>query len=394
MKKSHIVSLCLILCIMNIHSVFAQLDKNAKISVLTCGPGFEFFESFGHTALRICDSTLGMDYVFNWGIFDFNTDNFYLKFAQGKLPYMLGIVTYEGFVAEYASDGRSMYEQPLRLTHEEKNILYKAVVENYKPENRYYNYDFFEDNCATRVRDIVQNSLQGRHFPTDVMTDPSLTFRELFYPYTANYLWWRFGIDIALGMRSDKKVSTYNYMYLPEDLMDQFDTTVLVGDIRVLADSKETILEELCSHSDPTVFPPNMLFWILFALTALLSFWEWKKGFYAKVFDIVLFTSIALLSLLVFYLAIISDHNATKDNLNLLWANPLFFWVLIRLRKTNKIVLYILLGCLAVLIIGFWILPQSFNIAFVPIWLMLALRLIFLLCPKKQVHNRSKQVII
>lgn len=385
MKCISRIGICLIIFLLSIYSLSAQLSEDAKVSVLTCGPGFEFFESFGHTALRICDSSLGMDYVFNWGIFDFSTDNFYLKFAQGQLPYMLGVTTYERFVWEYARDGRSMYEQTLALTHEEKQILYDSVRKNSLPENKYYSYDFFEDNCATRVRDIIQYSLQNRKFPTEPASNTNLSFRQLFYPYADNFLWWRFGIDIALGSRSDKKASTFDYMYLPENLMDQFDTTILVNDIRVLTQSKQTILEELCPHSKPTAFSPNMLFWILFALTVLLSFWEWKKGFYVKVFDIVLFSAIGILSLLVFYLAIISDHNATKDNLNLLWANPLFFWVLIRLRKTNNIVLYILLGCLAVLILGFWFLPQSFNNAFCPICLILELRLVLLLLRKKQI---------
>jgi hypothetical protein len=375
----------LIIFLSSIYSLSAQLSEDAKVSVLTCGPGFEFFESFGHTALRVCDTSQGMDYVFNWGIFDFSTDNFYLKFAQGQLPYMLGITTYERFAREYARDGRSMSEQTLALTFEEKQILFDSLKNNSLPENKYYHYDFFEDNCATRVRDIVQYSLQNRKFPTEPASNTNLSFRQLFYPYADNYLWWRFGIDIALGSRSDRKASTFDYMYLPEDLMNQFDTTVLVNDSKTVVKSKQTILDELYPHSKPTGFSPNILFWILFALTVLLSFFEWKKGFYAKVFDIVLFAAIGILSLLVFYLAILSDHNATKDNLNLLWANPLFFWVLIRLRKTNNIVLYLLLGCLAVLILGFWVLPQSFNNAFYPIWLILALRLILLLLKKKQI---------
>ena len=384
MKSVSKIGIYIVLFLWGINVSSAQLSENAKVSVLTCGAGFEFFESFGHTALRVCDSSLGMDYVFNWGLFDFNTDNFYVKFTQGKLPYMLGVTTFEGFVADYAHDGRSMHEQTLALTYEEKQILYDTLRKNSSPENKYYYYDFFEDNCATRICDIIQYSLQNRHFPEEAATDTNLSFRQLFRPYADNFRWWRFGIDIALGMRADKKASTYDYMYLPNDLMNQFDTTVLVNTSAVLAESNQTILEELYPHSEPTAFSPDMLFWLLFALTVLVSFWEWKKGFYAKAFDIVFFASVIIVSLLVFYLSILSDHNATKENLNLLWANPLLFWVLIRLRKTNRIVIYVLLACLAVLIFGFWLLPQSFNSAFYPIWLMLALRLGLLLWKKKK----------
>lgn len=382
MKHILKIGICILSFLFIINSLSAQLNEKAEVSILTCGPGFEFFESFGHTALRVRDTSQGIDYVFNWGVFDFSTDNFYLKFAQGRLPYMLGVTTYEGFIAGYARDGRSVYEQILDLTYDEKQILYDSVVKNSYPENRYYYYDFFEDNCATRIRDIVQYSLQNRKFPVEAVTDTNLGFRELFYPYEDNFLWWRFGIDIVLGARSDRKASTYDYMYLPKDLMDQFDTTILVNDTKGLVKSKRTVLEELYQHSYPTVFSPDLLFWILFVLIALLSFWEWKKGFYAKAFDIVLFSVITILSLLVFYMAFISDHNATKGNLNLLWANPLFLWVLIRLQKTNRIVLYVLLGCLSILILGFWPLPQLFNTAFIPVWLILALRLTLLLLRK------------
>ena len=388
MKRLSIISVYFIAFMLSVNSLSAQLDTNAKISILTCGAGFEFFESFGHTALRICDSTSDMDYVFNWGSFDFNTDNFYLKFTQGKLPYLLGISTYQRFVAEYAMDGRSMYEQELNLTYIEKNILYNAVIENYKPENRYYHYDFFLDNCATRVRDIIQNSLQDRHFPIDTITNKNLTFRQLFYPYADNYLWWKFAIDIALGTRADKKASKYDYMYLPNDLMYQFDTTLLTGDNQVLSNSKQIVLEEQCVHSTPTIFSPDMVFWLLFICVVVLTFFELRKGFYAKVFDITFFFILCMLSLLVFYLCFISDHNATKYNLNLLWANPLLFYVLIRLRKSNFIVLCIISACIFILLAGFWILPQSFNSAFYPIWLIIALRLTLLL-----LHKRKRRFI-
>jgi hypothetical protein len=398
MKKIKNICTYIIMVSLSVHASFAQLSENAKVSILTCGDGFEFFETFGHTALRICDTALDMDYVFNWGVFDFNTDNFYLKFAQGRLPYMLGVTDYQWFVTQYAYEGRSMYEQELKLTFEEKNIMYKAILENYKPENRYYNYDFFEDNCATRIRDMALNSLQGRQFPVNAVSNSNLTFRQLFYPYTEHFLWWRFGIDIALGMRADKKTSAYNYMYLPEDLMFQFDTTILSHDNKTLTNSIQTVLKEQYPHSSPTVFSPNITFWLLFILVAVLTFMELRYRFYAKVFDIVFFCMIFFLSLLVFYLCFVSDHHATKDNLNLLWANPLILYALIRLHKSNIIVLYFLLGCLAVLVLGFWFLPQSFNSAFLPIWLVLILRITLLILRKKQIiplsgslYNKKRQ---
>jgi hypothetical protein len=172
-------------------------------------------------------------------------------------------------------------------------------------------------------------------------------------------------------------------MYLPEDLMNQFDTTILLKDNKTLTNPKQIILNEQYAHSVPTVFSPNMAFWLLFILVTFLTFFEMKYRFYVKTFDIVFFCMVFILSLIVFYLCFISDHHATKYNLNLLWANPLVLYVLIRLNKSNVIALYFLLGCLAVLVFGFWILPQSFNSAFLPIWFILILRLTRLLQQKK-----------
>lgn len=387
------------LCIIGSFLVFvnllsAQPTENTRFSLLTCGPGFEFFECFGHTALRVCDSTQGIDLVFNWGVFNFNTDNFYLKFAQGQLLYMLGISSYSSFIASYAREGRSIFEQHLGLKMEEKQALWTILTENSKPENRHYLYDFFEDNCATRVRDIIQKSLSARAFPEDIPTKANLSYRELFYPYTENYLWWRFGIDIALGMRSDRKVHSYDYMYLPDNLMMQFDTTILVNDVNVLVSSKETILDEMYPHSTPTLFSPDHLFWILFIVLLGISLLEWRLNKYFKAIDMILFTAVSLLSLLVFYLCFISDHSGTKENLNLLWANPLFIYVLFRLQRSQPVILYIIFGFLAILIAGFWLLPQSFNSAFFPIWLMLALRIgLIWLRQKKEGKLETKKPI-
>ena len=372
-----------------INSVFAQLTEKAQISVLTCGSGSELFESFGHTAIRICDTSQGIDIVYNYGIFDFNTEFFYLKFAQGKLSYMLAASSFNAFMQEYAYYGRAVYEQVLNFTTQEKQTFFHLIEENYKPENRYYQYDFFLDNCATRVRDIVSNSLENRSFPPSCTTKTDYSFRELFLPYTQNFLWWRFGIDIALGSVADRKTSVWDCMYLPNDLMTQLDTTILTHSISSLVESKTTLLEETKVQSYPTLISPNMVFWLLLLLIVLLTFTEWKRKKYVEWIDIILFFLVGLISLLVMYLWFISDHSATKGNWNILWANPLFFYVLFRLRKTQYIVLQILTACLLLFLLGFGFLPQHFNTAFIPISLMLMVRILMLIYRKK-FHHANK----
>ena len=136
-----------------------RLDSTAYAAVLTCGPGDDFYTTFGHSAIRICDSASGLDIVYNYGTFDFNTSNFYWKFACGNLQYCLSRTSFSHFMQEYIHEGRAVCQQRLKLSNQELNNLFVALENNYLPQFRYYTYDFFRDNCATRVRDMVNYSL-------------------------------------------------------------------------------------------------------------------------------------------------------------------------------------------------------------------------------------------
>ena len=378
------INFILVLFLLIINNIAAQIGEKTQISVLTCGGGSELFETFGHTAIRVCDTTQNIDIVFNYGVFDFNTPFFYFKFAQGQLPYLLDVSSFKAFMYEYAGCGRMVYEQVLDFSPQEKQTFFQLIEENYKPENRYYQYDFFQDNCATRVRDIIANSLENRFFPHSCSTKTDYSFRELFLPYTQHFLWWRLGIDIALGSVADRTASVWDCMYLPNDLMIQLDTTILEQNASSLVEHKQILLEQSKVQTYPSVVAPDTVFWILFLLVLLLTFTEWKTKKYFKWLDIVLFVAVGIVSFLVIYLGFISDHSATKGNWNTLWANPLFFYVLFRLQKTQRLVLLVLTFCLCFFLVGFWFLPQHFNTALIPINLMLLLRLSMLIFRSKK----------
>ncbi|HOS15612.1 MAG TPA: DUF4105 domain-containing protein [Bacteroidales bacterium] len=352
------------------------LSDKSFISVLTCGEGNELYSTFGHTAIRVCDSLLQTDIVFNYGTFDFNTPNFYVKFSQGRLPYMLSVTSFENFVAEYRYEGRFVYEQILALSTEEKDNLYNLLIENYRPENRYYAYDFFMDNCATRVRDIINKSLIDRTFFVETHSDTNASFRNLIYPYLDSMLWWRLGIDIVLGMRCDRHASNTEYMFLPYELMNQLDTITL--SCKHIIEKKTMILPQT-KEPLPKSISPTLLAYILLVIVLFAGFWEYKTKKYFKVIDIVLFLVLSLLSLLILYLWFLSNHYTTKFNLNLLWANPFFIYMLLRLRKSNRVITMLLLTCTGIVLLGFWFLPQAFNPAVFPICLIIVVRMLNLL---------------
>ncbi|MCR9083074.1 MAG: DUF4105 domain-containing protein, partial [Cyclobacteriaceae bacterium] len=151
-SKKKVIGLIIFLLVSQVYVSQAQLYR---ISLLTCDPGDELYMAFGHSAIRVLDNIKGTDYVFNYGTFNFNTPNFYGKFAGGRLDYMLSVSTYADFVSTYTREQRSIREQVLDLSLEQEKYMVEFLQVNYLPERRYYRYDFFFDNCATRIRDAM-----------------------------------------------------------------------------------------------------------------------------------------------------------------------------------------------------------------------------------------------
>ncbi|MBP7103294.1 MAG: DUF4105 domain-containing protein [Bacteroidales bacterium] len=377
----NIVLISLLIATMFASASVQRLSEEAKISVLTCGPSNELYATFGHTAIHLWDTNKHLNLVFNYGTFDFNTPNFYVKFTQGRLPYMLSITSFEDFIYAYRQEGRWVYEQELRLTPEEKEKMYDLLLENYLPANRYYAYDFFMDNCATRIRDLISNSLVDRSLFKKSLSDTNTTFRELIKPYMHSMQWWRLGIDLALGMRCDKPVDHEQYMFLPNELMAQLDTATIEGERMV---AKKVLIAKETKLPQTKSVPPLLITSLLCIIVILLTVWEYKKKTYFKWLDIILFSLASVLSLLIAYLWFFSNHYTTKYNLNLIWAHPLFIYLLLRLRKSKDILIHISYGLIVLCILGFWFLPQTFNPAVFPVLLLLALRIINLIKQKRK----------
>lgn len=413
-----------------------HLSQSAYASLLTCGPGMEFYTTFGHTALRVCDSTQGIDVVYNYGTFNFDEPHFYLHFAQGKLNYFLARSGFQNFMMEYAFEGRSVFEQRLLLTNKEVNRLFRLLETNYLPQNKYYLYDYFADNCATRVRDMIDSALIGRSlfstpsalatqptaFKKGVNTKDNLSFRRMVMQYTQpNLLWWQLGIDLLLGARCDKPVSSFDYMFAPNDLRYQLDSGYTTWKKGIgsdstslsLVDSGSTFFVDTASgtlrNSLPIVakekqllresngpmhksFSPVLAFWLLnvvVLIADLLSMAKQRRNYdkgsklkntyRLNWLDGILFGAVGLLSLLLLFMWFGTNHFWTKANWNLLWANPLFLVLLCRLRKNNRVVAGIILACLLVTAcLGCTgVLPQQLNTAILPICILLIARMLY-----------------
>ena len=182
MKKKLILLSFIALHTLFLTAVKAQkitLSETAVISVLTMGPGNALNDSFGHSAFRILDPNQHIDVVYNYGVYDFNTPHFYLKFTKGQLMYQLDRTSFNLFYRHYMEQNRWIKEQVLNLTTAEKQEVFNFLQNNYLPENRNYSYDFFFDNCATRIRDVLARVLKNKLVYNSQFETDTYTFRQL-----------------------------------------------------------------------------------------------------------------------------------------------------------------------------------------------------------------------
>lgn len=368
------------------------LSKSAWASLVTCEPSNELYTSFSHSALHICDTAYGINLVYNYGTFDFNTPHFVWKFATRTLDYCLSRESYRSFIADYTNQRRCVWEQRLNLSHQEVCNLFILLEFNYQPEYRWYRYDFFRDNCATRIRDMICNCLDHDSLDYPKSNHTGTSYREIVYTTTdQNRLWWRLAIDMALGARCDRDRSTWECAFLPLVMKGQFDTITRSNGIDLIADPAVKILEDRREPLKSSV-NPTLCFWALFIVIMILGMIAKRKGWKLKGLDCLLFAIPGLLSLLVIFLWFLSAHWCCKWNFNILWTSPLWIFLSVAAVSDNMwrrmeaiaILQIIMLVILLIMIIMGW--PQKFNAAILPITLILIVRLVINL---RKTKNRN-----
>lgn len=352
--------------------------ESTEISVLTCDPGNEIYSLFGHSALRIKNPVNGQDLVVNWGLFEFSESQFQFgyDFAKGRLKYYMGIQLMSNFITEYRRSKRGIREQVLNLSNQEKYQIIQLLEENYKPENRKYKYEFFYDNCSSRLRDIIKKVFgENINFYQSPKSN-KFTFRETIHLYLESFPWLKLGIDLVLGKKIDKLVSNENLMFLPLNVEEIFDKSLVQNNesIKNLVISKNTLIESFENKNKLN----NIGFysWILLAITLLLIVFKLDKA-------LVIWSSlnlfiIGLLGVVLVFMWIGTDHNATKMNFNLLWASPFHFILIFCLIKeswNNFTYWYLILSLILIFTtILFWFtLTQEFNSFVKPIILELVI---------------------
>lgn len=361
-----------------------ELSPSATISIITLGPDTnELYAAFGHSAIRVYDSLQAIDWAYNYGVFDFDQPNFYLNFTRGFLYYKLGVYDYQDFKRVYIHYNRFIHEQTLRLTQGQKQKLFDYLQWNALPENQTYRYDYYHNNCATKIRDVLAQEL-GKDLKWDSsFFTPQHSFREKTNDYLSPLPWGDLGIDICLGLPIDRKMTAYEYMFLPDYIESFVEHATIQSDsaITSLVAKKKTVFEPAPSTSSVNFVHPWIAFGSLFLIVAGITLYDWRRKKISKWLDVILFGVAGLIGILLLFLWAFTDHHDAARNFNLLWAFPLhLIGAIMLLQKSpgkRTIQYFTFVEILTGILIGFWALwPQQLNPFLLPVAFSILVRAI------------------
>ncbi len=381
MKKS-LLTFLLFLCVSHAWARSA-LSDSARISVLTAAPSDdEVYTLYGHTALRVKDSQHKLDVVFNYGIFDFSKPHFIYRFARGETDYKLAAYRFSDYIIEYEMRGSEVTEQVLNLTATEVRRIWSALIENVKPENAVYRYNFFFDNCATRPAAIVEELVDGELKYNDP-PEPQ-TFRSLINHCTRNHPWLTFGCDLALGSPTDRETTPYEMLFLPMCLKDALAKATIVGtdgSERRLVDKTLRLSEETVGDDGEGTewCTPMLCSVMLFSIILLVTLVEWRRKIYFRWVDCVLFATAGMAGVVLFFICFVSTHPCVSPNWSVVWLHPLglvgvVLFAVKKLRRAAYYYHFTNFAALTLLLAGWSFIPQHLNIAFIPLVASLWLR--------------------
>lgn len=359
-----------------------QLSEQSQISLITILPGDPVYTFAGHSALRVQDPVHDIDRLYNYGTFEFDDPLFIPKFTYGYLRYHLSVNPSPPMLQFYEQQGRPVISQPLALTRVQRTKVFQFLQRNAQPENRYYQYDFFFDNCSTRIRDVLKETL-GDEVDFSEVPRPTRSFRQLLDPYVASRPLLDFGFDLGLGLPADRQPTAWEGMFLPETLLEAFEHARVMnkGTQRPLVTRTDTV------HWAPDYDATDASFDWPFAAGVggllLVLAWTGRQAFVRARpdgrGDALLLASVGTAGLVMCYLWFVATYTVTHTNLNLLWAWPTHLvgaYYLLRRPSAPMLRRYLALtaGAAFVFALGWFAWPQNFHRAVLPITAAVGIR--------------------
>lgn len=362
------------------YKVWTQDISNTEISVLTCSPGDEIYSIFGHTAVRVYNPNTKVDAVVNYGLFDFNQESFVYRFVKGETDYMCGVENFNSFLYSYAWRGSGVKATVLDLTDAEKERIIRVLTNDLKPQNREYRYNFAYNNCATKIRDIVNFAYSGK---CESLLPSEYTFRQIIGKYAENYPWFMFSFDICLGGRDYNTLMTpEEVQFLPEHLDAALNNSLINRDGEELRPNtrQEILLTPADKTIESTLFTPIVVASILLILSIINLVLGNKCRIASNIYSGTLLFTYTIVGLLITFLIFFSEHPFTTWNMNILIFNPLLIIPFVGLMVKNKGIVFKIANAalilLAVLFILYTAIFWSFtNHAFIILAITLTIEL-------------------
>ncbi len=351
------------------------------VSFVNIYPGSEIYELEGHSVIRL--EMPEADIAISYGTYDFDQPNFVYRFVKGETDYWVTAIPWDYIERAYSRENRRIVAHRLNLTSQQKQRLIDLLKYNLQPENRTYRYNYVKDNCATRPLNMVEAALGDSIVLGEALQplDSEQSFRSVMRHYHANYPWYQFGIDLALGSGIDYPISNREKAFAPVVLDYQLleatvngsrlvDTVLVVNDMRpdaaVLAPT-------------PWYASPIAVCTLILIIAILLTIKDLRRKKITRWFDATLFGIFGLAGCVITFLVFISVHEATSPNILLLWLNPfcliptIFIWInrckliIFSYQIVNFVALMVLLTLSAFGV-------QVLNLAFIPLILADAIR--------------------
>ncbi|HEV2620728.1 MAG TPA: DUF4105 domain-containing protein [Frateuria sp.] len=299
---------------------------NLEVSLITYGPGDTYWERFGHDAIELRDTVSGQAVNFNYGVFDFDERGFLLNFARGRMHYLMDAEPTGLDESWYVQAGRSVTRQRLALTPAQAAALRDFLLWNLRPENARYDYDYYVDNCTTRVRDALDRALGGLLEARLTARPGGMTYRQQTVRLMSAQPWLMLLLDLGLGPYADRPLNAWQESFLP-DVLERELAAVRVGNAgstRPLVTATELLAPNRLDT--PPATAPDLrlpMAWagLALAVALLLARRFWPIGFALLGTLYLVLAMVVGIGLLVLWL--LTTHHAAWANANLLLFNPL-----------------------------------------------------------------------
>lgn len=303
-----------------------------QVYLMTIGQGANVWEKFGHNALWFVDSAAGIDVAYNWGVFDFNQPRFLQRFLTGDTRYWVEEYPGSQLLDWYRRQNRTITLQRLNFTPDQARRAYQYSQWNAREANKYYRYDYFRDNCSTRLRDVVDLATGGALKSQTSRMIVSHTYRSESVRLVDDMPLTQFGIDLALGRPADRPLSLWDDMFIPMRMRDGIRLARVPrdgGSVPLVA--AERIVFEGTTYQERTSNPVLWLPYLIVGLVLAAEFFAVGRiGSRTRAVDVIFRVEVAVWAFVTGLLGLIlllawtsTGHVFWYRNENLLLANPL-----------------------------------------------------------------------